>query len=401
MRLRVARPTTVYVFAVTLAGFGALGWLALRGGIDRLRTAPLDFWLFAAIILVGELRPIKVPRRDEDGELTISTSFAFAMLLTQGTPAAVLAFASASAVAELVRRKPAFRLLFNVAQYALSLTAAGAVVALLHGDVGMLAETRLSLGFYGTLILAGAAYFLVNNTLSGVAIALDRGVPVRAYVLGDFGFQLATASVQLGLAPIVAVLAERGLVLLPLLLLPVAAVYRSTQVWLEKEHEAHHDALTNLPNRVLFQERARQALEEASRDGGGAAVLLIDLDRFKGVNDTLGHHMGDRLLQEVGRRLDIRREERHDRPLRRGRVRPPAAGCRRGRRLRAGRADPAARARAALQRGGLHAGGRGEHRHRRLPGPRGGREHARPARRRGHVPGEGRPHRLRAVQRRA
>ena len=68
------------------------------------------------------------------------------------------------------------------------------------------------------------------------------------------------------------------------------------------EHLAHHDALTDLPNRVLFHEKLEQALRYARR-GRLLALHFLDLDQFKAVNDTLGHHIGDRLLQAVAERL--------------------------------------------------------------------------------------------------
>ncbi|CAN5724473.1 hypothetical protein BH24ACT26_BH24ACT26_19760 [soil metagenome] len=71
----------------------------------------------------------------------------------------------------------------------------------------------------------------------------------------------------------------------------------------ESEHQALHDGLTGLPNRTLFRDRVGNAILAGDRDGHGAAIMLMDLDRFKEVNDTLGHHSGDLLLQEMGRRL--------------------------------------------------------------------------------------------------
>lgn len=69
------------------------------------------------------------------------------------------------------------------------------------------------------------------------------------------------------------------------------------------QHQALHDELTGLPNRTLFNDRLTQAVQAATRAKKKVAVLLIDLDHFKDVNDSLGHHHGDLLLQEVGRRL--------------------------------------------------------------------------------------------------
>ncbi|HET9443482.1 MAG TPA: bifunctional diguanylate cyclase/phosphodiesterase, partial [Acidimicrobiales bacterium] len=68
-------------------------------------------------------------------------------------------------------------------------------------------------------------------------------------------------------------------------------------------YEAMHDRLTGLPNRALLHDRLHQAVARAERTGAGLAVLFLDLDRFKVVNDSCGHQVGDRLLVEVARRL--------------------------------------------------------------------------------------------------
>jgi diguanylate cyclase (GGDEF)-like protein/PAS domain S-box-containing protein len=76
--------------------------------------------------------------------------------------------------------------------------------------------------------------------------------------------------------------------------------------WQESEelrHRAFHDPLTGLPNRLLFLDRLEHAVARADRDGGGLAVLFLDLDDFKRVNDTWGHAVGDAVLQEVAARL--------------------------------------------------------------------------------------------------
>ncbi|WP_137817707.1 phosphodiesterase DibA [Pseudomonas sp. 2FG] len=77
----------------------------------------------------------------------------------------------------------------------------------------------------------------------------------------------------------------------------------------ELDYLAHHDPLSDLPNRLLFTERVEQALGHGRRDKPGGAVLLIDLDHFKHINESLGHSAGDQLLKQVGERLQAQLHE--------------------------------------------------------------------------------------------
>ena len=75
-----------------------------------------------------------------------------------------------------------------------------------------------------------------------------------------------------------------------------------------------HDFLTDLPDRVLLLDRLSQTLAQSQRSDNRFALLFIDLDRFKHINDTLGHHIGDLLLQEVAQRLEADIARRHRQP---------------------------------------------------------------------------------------
>jgi diguanylate cyclase (GGDEF)-like protein len=291
-----------YVVSVAVPGLAALALIVARRPPVTAIHRP-TFWVFAGFLLASELWPLRIQRGDEQDAVTTSTTFVFALLLACGLPAALMALAFASAVSDTVHRKRWWKGLFNVGQYSLCLLASAVVLSVVLQMPVTSAHFPIHLGSLFPLLLAAVTFFSLNNTLIGVAIALSEGVSTHKVVARDFAFQIYTAGVLLALAPIVVVAAERTLGLIPLLILPMFAVYKSASTSLAREHDALHDALTGLPNRILFRDRVEQVAARARRNGGLFAVMIIDLDGFKDVNDTLGHHVGDVLLQRVSDRL--------------------------------------------------------------------------------------------------
>jgi len=70
------------------------------------------------------------------------------------------------------------------------------------------------------------------------------------------------------------------------------------------DFQAHHDVLTELPNRILFSDRLKQGIEQSKRNNTKMALLFIDLDHFKEINDSLGHDIGDEVLKIATQRLE-------------------------------------------------------------------------------------------------
>ncbi len=298
------------LFAVTWQFCVWAGWALVALAVIHLSPSSVSamgapFLMLATMVVVGELRPI-VMTRLVGNPVSMSLAFVFATMYLWGYFPAALLLATAVTVGELLQRKALYRLTFNVGQYVLSLGAAWLV--LVAAGENPTPQGRMA-GLSGDdlwwIVASWVVYHLVN--LAFVAgLAEDGGQTFWQSYTEEFWFYTVAALAVLALSPLVALVAVAtpgSWVLLPLLAVPLLAVQKAAEMSREKEHQALHDPLTGLPNRALLSDRIGQALARGARQPGPVAVLFLDVDQFKVVNDGLGHPMGDALLGQVAARL--------------------------------------------------------------------------------------------------
>jgi diguanylate cyclase (GGDEF)-like protein len=295
-------PLNAYLTAICVIGVPVVGYSIASMNFASISARPWLYISLVVVLVVGEMMPIPVPRGDDAGdEVTISSTIALALVMLASPAAAIIGQAIALAADEARQLRQWSRLAFNIAQYSLALFAAWAVYASLIGiSAGHQPLHPPAIGL-GAGLVGAAAFFFVNNTLTGIALSLKLRTPLRRQLLDDFRYQLTTSGVLLALAPVTALTVNVSTWTLPLLLVPIAAVHRSARLAYAREHEALHDGLTGLANRALFSDRLERTCAAAQRSP--AAVMIIDVDHFKEINDTLGHHAGDLLLIELAARL--------------------------------------------------------------------------------------------------
>jgi diguanylate cyclase (GGDEF)-like protein len=302
---RIGSPLWIYLTAVTVAG-GAVLAVAMTAlpaaGLPVLLRQPL-LPAIAGLCVIGELRPIVTPGKMRQVSADASLTFSFAALLYWGFPVAALVRLAACLLSAVIGRRAPLRAAFNTAQLTLSLGAAWLVLLVTGIHPRPLSPWEPAGRQLGAIGLAACAYFAVNFLLVGVAVAVHERAPVAACLRKLLPYQAFASLVLLSAAPLVVVVMDRSALLALLFLVPLSAVYASAAMSLKREHQALHDELTGLPNRACLLSRTRDAVAGAARSGGRAGFLLLDLDRFKVVNDTLGHAAGDRVLKIVAHRL--------------------------------------------------------------------------------------------------
>ena len=291
----------LYVGAVSCSGLALLAVLLVRTEWSALAHAPLVFAAVSVVIVLGELKPIALPGDDDaEEEATVSSCFALALacLAPLGLTAAVQAV---GLLAQDARQgKAPYKIAFNIAQYTIALAVTRVVFAALSDRPFLDSSQPFEGADVFPCLVSACVFYLVNSLLTSTVLALVNAQSWLSTVRADLVEHAPTSGVLMSLAPVVAYSAPASPAMVLLLLLPVIAVHRAAVLASVRRYQATHDSLTELPNRVLFQERLRVELEHRA---GRAVVLVLDLDHFKEINDTLGHAAGDSVLQEVAARL--------------------------------------------------------------------------------------------------
>ncbi|MFF3750885.1 putative bifunctional diguanylate cyclase/phosphodiesterase [Streptomyces sp. NPDC002018] len=292
---------------------GLAGLLLVTGLIRTVRAGHALFpggttgWALAVLtgIIVGHL--VALGRDRWWGGTGSGAALTLAVLLLYGWVPAVLVSLSVVVLVGMARRHRWRQGVLHGAADMLGIGAAALVLRLF--DVLPTVEkpwNPLDWGFEALpeIVLAAGIHLVVTRVLLWYALAPQGGGVATAARTALYRQGLVAVAL-LGIAPLICVVAMTVPVLLPLFSIPLIALDSTLWIARARAEEQLRDPLTGLPNRQWLLERTWSALEDAEGLGARSALVLIDLDRFRSVNDTLGHLAGDRLLLQIADRLRL------------------------------------------------------------------------------------------------
>ncbi|MFI9205464.1 putative bifunctional diguanylate cyclase/phosphodiesterase [Streptomyces sp. NPDC053048] len=306
-RLRRLSPPALPTVCLASAALALLAgtWHAIGSG-RALFPGQAVGWSLAALTALIVVHLVALGRDRWWGGTGSGAALTLAVLLLYGWLPAVLISIAVVTLVAAARRHRWRQALLHGAVDILGIAAAG--LALLAVGVSASVEDpwlpdTWRLAAVPRIALAAFCYLAVTRALLWYSMApraslasIARTALVRQALVGI---------ALLGIAPLIAVVADHSPLLLPLFAVPLIALDSTLWIARARAEEQLRDPLTGLPNRQWLLERTWTALDEAEQAGERAALVLIDLDRFRSVNDTLGHLAGDRLLLQIAERLRL------------------------------------------------------------------------------------------------
>jgi diguanylate cyclase (GGDEF)-like protein len=304
-----------------------VGWLAFSIGRSPGEFLDWHLLVWIAAITIVDLLPVK-----GNSDTSFSLSFPIELSAALIFPPAVVAMITllgAADVREFRREVPPLKAVYNRSQVAWSVAFESFVFHLITTIDVEWSDASQALILVAAVLAAAVAGYAVNVLIVAIYSRLQVSDPllqiIREMHVGVYG-EFVISYTGLALFSVLVAIATNAIGLWALLVFiaPLAfarqmftrthSLQAATEELAEKqrenEYQALHDALTGLPNRVLFQHGLNQAIDDAQASGGSVGVMLMDLDHFKEINDTLGHHFGDQLLKEIGPRLSTVLRER-------------------------------------------------------------------------------------------
>ncbi|MFH8410492.1 putative bifunctional diguanylate cyclase/phosphodiesterase [Streptomyces sp. NPDC018019] len=293
--------------AVVLVAGGALaaGVIRTLGAGRALFPEGAVGWALAILtgVIVGHL--VALGRDRWWGGTGSGAALALAVLLLYGWVPAVLVSVAVVLLVGAARRHRWRQALLHGAVDVLGIGAAALGLAAFHVVPTIehpWQPAAWDLSVLPDILVAALAYLFVTRSLLWFTMApRSGGLPSIARTA--LARQALVGVALLGISPLIVVAAVHAPFLLPMFAVPLIALDSTLWIARARAEEQLRDPLTGLPNRQWLLERTWTALDDAERIGARSALVLIDLDRFRSVNDTLGHLAGDRLLLQIADRL--------------------------------------------------------------------------------------------------